>query len=325
MKKLMKILCISLISLSYSIFPMQKADKQPSQDYFEDDEIDKDAFTAAMIASETKKKSEEYFEELDEATIKALVDLKTPEKPAPSSRINGNSGAATKRLFTEQKETEDSKKKVKEDKKSLLQALAEENHKPYNCLVLPRAFFSPDIKAVILNLINNEQEEINAALYHFSLYDFAQAWALRKKLNNIKGFLIVNEDFQREPCAALRHLIENGITVGSAGARAGEYGIMHAKFMIFKNNTIQGAGKKLLVHGSCNATPAGHLNNDEHMTIEDNQNLITQFEEKLHQIAEKSTLIALQECKCTNVHNYKTPFAITMAKIKHGIPENLEL
>lgn len=160
----------------------------------------------------------------------------------------------------------------------------------------PQTYFSPSIKDVLLKLMHDEQEGIRAAVYRFTLYDVAQAWANAKVQKNVTGRLIVDKGYQEDFCAALRLLNTNGVSLYTLKSQEGQFETMHHKVFLFYKNI---SDKKLVVTGSFNVTGAAHANNYENMIIVDDANIFKKYEEELDRIQVNMRPISANRLTCT--------------------------
>lgn len=159
----------------------------------------------------------------------------------------------------------------------------------------PKVYFSPGIKDVVVKLIHDEKERIDAAMYRFTLYDVAQAWANARAEKNLQGKLIVDISYQEDFCAALRLLHKNGVPVCCLKATAGQFQTMHHKLLLFYKNS---GDKKLVVTGSFNVTGAAHANNYENITISDDPAIFKACENEFARMQSNLRLVLENQMKC---------------------------
>ena len=181
------------------------------------------------------------------------------------------------------------------------------------------AFFHPDIKSTILQLINNERKGIHGALYRFTLYDLADS--LVKKSPAINVNLIVNHDYQKDFCSALRLLVENNKTIacntqrlqGTLNRKTGELcETMHHKFVIFHKQK----GGKVLVTGSFNWTGIADCNNSENITVITDKKTIKRFQKEFDTLQKYTKILKKNDLKC---QVSKSEYARQMNGIPNGV------
>lgn len=157
-------------------------------------------------------------------------------------------------------------------------------------MLVPDAFFSPNIKPMLANLIAEEQESIESACYQFTLFDLAQLMVENVQKKQLRSELVVDDVldyFKNDPknyiamSYALIWLKLNGIPVSACDIRNkkreefGGFGNMHHKFFIFGKN---GKTKKpLLLTGSFNCTGQADVRNWENAVILDVPEVINKF------------------------------------------------
>lgn len=167
-----------------------------------------------------------------------------------------------------------------------------------NQIPLCETYFSPNILNAINKLIENEQRGIRGSIYSFTHGTPAQK-LVQKRAAGVTVTLIINKDYQKDLCIALRYMLNNGISIGipkngSNDEWNGGSFNMHHKFLIFLNNALN---KPLLMTGSCNFTDQAFNRNWEDMIVTDNiesiQSYINQFDKRLFV---NSTKITAEQC-----------------------------
>lgn len=154
-------------------------------------------------------------------------------------------------------------------------------------LTFPQAFFTnaqryrastpnqtPD--QALLALIKNEQEKISICCFYFDLENIANK-LVHKKNNGVTVEVLTTQT--QKNLAALTLLAKNGISV--LAPQNDPYEMNHHKFALFKRNLFD---KKLLCNGSFNYTDSAIQRNWEDMTISDDADMITQFEQQFENV-----------------------------------------
>jgi len=140
-----------------------------------------------------------------------------------------------------------------------------------------QAFFSPDndLQKLLIELINNEEEGIEAAIFSFTSSAIAQALVNAHK-RGIRVEIVTDISSMYDRFGKIRWLKEQGIRVYVYNPfnKAILNNIMHNKFVIFKNNV---EGKSLLWTGSANWTRSAQENNQENILVLDEPHLIARY------------------------------------------------
>lgn len=150
----------------------------------------------------------------------------------------------------------------------------------------PKAVFNRDIKGLLKNLISHEKTAIRGAYYQFDLPELAQAWAQQKIDHKISGGLVVHGN---KTTSAVNALLLQRIPVSACNGRDGyRFSNMHHKFLCLPN-TVQ--GKKLVVTGSFNFTPAADGKNYEDLVVIEDPAVYQSFEDEYKRLVNNSTLL----------------------------------
>lgn len=152
-----------------------------------------------------------------------------------------------------------------------------------------QVFFSPDdkVRAVLLDLINNEQEAIEIAIFAFTDSKIAQALidALKRK---VRVEVIADPGCLKDPYSKISFLCDAGIAIyvySSQNSNRRFSSIMHHKFALFKKNI---EGRSILWTGSFNFTRAAHKANQENVLVLDDQKIIDRFGKQFQRVKTRS-------------------------------------
>ena len=170
----------------------------------------------------------------------------------------------------------------------------------------PAAFFSPQIREVLVKLITDEKQSIEGACYEFTLFDLTDLWVQNAVQKKLKSQLIVDDvldSFKKYKTNyiklphALTWLKLHEIEVFASEIRNkdpkkfGGYGNMHHKFFLFGKNGI--TNRRLLITGSFNWTGQADINNYEDIVILDNEKIIAQYEDYYKKMPRKELSMEL--------------------------------
>lgn len=188
--------------------------------------------------------------------------------------------------------------RYKKDARKLVIRAAEEGSQP-------QALFSPDIRAVVCNLISHEKQGIQGAVYSFSADDYARAWEAQRKNNDITSRLFLDKEFNTDLIEAVKRLKACGVellvtdkprslTSAYKGSSLNNWEEMHHKFLIFEDTVNH---RRLVITGSCNL--GGHANeyNWENLVIIDDTESIDSFLEELVRLEKYSRPIKDSDLK----------------------------
>lgn len=109
--------------------------------------------------------------------------------------------------------------------------------------------------------------------YNFTHFGIASAIVERQKKFPNFARLIVNHNFQREHCEALKYLIDNRVACYAHNPSKSQMGHMHCKAGLFKMEN----GDDLVWHGSWNCTGHSDANNIELVTVTDERDVVGGF------------------------------------------------
>lgn len=165
-------------------------------------------------------------------------------------------------------------------------------------ITFPKAYFRTDIIDAIKNIISHEKEQIIGAVYRFTRYDIAQQIVDKK----VKSGFIVDQDFDKDFCAALRLLCKNNVPL--CKWNKGKYNNMHNKFLVFRNNIDN---KQIVITGSFNFTAQAAERNAENIVILDSAEIAQQFTQEFSSLLADQKLITLADCEYAG-SNAKTSY-----------------
>lgn len=193
-------------------------------------------------------------------------------------------------------------------------------HKLMQFKRISKTHFSPNILPAILKLIDNEKKCIRGAMYRFTHGDPARA-LVKKKQSGIPVTLVIDEGYKTDLCIALKHMMQNEISVATASMGINPkadypYFNMHHKFLIFSQNDLD---RTLLLTGSCNFTGQAFKHNWEDMTITDDIKSITKFEAQLSKLEANSKPITAAECIADYGKDTDTSFKAKKSRERNAV------
>jgi hypothetical protein len=208
---------------------------------------------------------------------------------------------------------------------------------------IPKFCFSPGIEQFILDLIarvdaTKPNSNINGAMFHFTLYTLAQAFA-NKCQEGAPTRFVVDKDYKRNYCLPLRLMAKAGVQLFCNGgvkhtqASNAEYEEMHHKFLIFNNINDGGVFKRLLVTGSYNYTGGSEVQNYENVVIVKDEESIAAFIQQFGLLLGNSVPIGVGDCvtdkskfkdRLTPKKNGQIAYALKLNKIPYKIPAGQE-
>ena len=212
-------------------------------------------------------------------------------------------------------------------------------------IMIPGAYFSPEIRDVVKAVISHEQEGIDGAQFRFNLVDVAKIWVARaaevgRNGKKFTGHLVIDKDWvdkdteKQTDTAALKLLIANGIPVYESqeindrrsNRTNTDHQQMHHKFLIFHKNK---GGRKLVITGSFNGTGKAAEDNWENILILDQEDVFNKFKaeyEKLvgsshvleQSILDKASSAVTDQTKLKNGHHSnETPTYFNLWEFEH--------
>ncbi len=153
---------------------------------------------------------------------------------------------------------------------------------------LKQAFFSPDddVQKVLIELINYEQEKIQAAIFSFTDGEIAQA-LLQAKARGVAIEIVTDISSVRDKFNKIELLKKNKINVHVYKPQTVTIfnNIMHNKFVIFEKNIDN---KSLLWTGSFNFTKSAKMNNQENVIVLDDKPLIDRYYQQFVKLKERT-------------------------------------
>lgn len=170
----------------------------------------------------------------------------------------------------------------------------------------------PNPEQWLIHFINNENNQIDMAMYRFSLYKVSEE-LVKKKNQGVKVRLFVDPSVLGDHPKPLQFLLDNNVDVRKVlGAKKGYPGIMHHKFVVFNNNNLAN-GNGVVWAGSFNGTGAAVHKNWEDAIVLDNQRVVQEYALRVQEL-QKSSMPMTQE----NVAGMTKKS--TRSRIRSGIP-----
>jgi len=153
-------------------------------------------------------------------------------------------------------------------------------------------YFRPrdDIKAKLIELINQERLSIDCAVYMFSEKTIADA-LLNAHVRGVKVRIVVDQISMGEKYGKGIYLRSNGIEVvvhAADSINAFLMPIMHHKFFIFGRNVE--TQKSLLWTGSYNCTASASRLHDENVIVVDDVGAIQQYKQCFEKLLQRLTV-----------------------------------
>lgn len=156
------------------------------------------------------------------------------------------------------------------------------------------AFFSPQdqIKNILINLIDHEQERISAAAYTITDKDIAEAF-IRAFKRGIYIELVVDRCYGADKYSKVPLLANSRLFIMTYAAAQKEnnsyQGLMHNKFLIFKKNFDN---HSIIFTGSFNLTKAANFYNQENVVILNSPRIIARYENAFQNLKNNSIIIS---------------------------------
>lgn len=152
-------------------------------------------------------------------------------------------------------------------------------------------YFRPrdDIKAKLIELINQERLSIDCAVYMFSEKSIADA-LLSAHVRGVKVRIVVDQISMGEKYGKGMYLRNNGIEVvvhAADSINAFLMPLMHHKFFIFGRNVE--INKSLLWTGSYNCTSSASRLHDENVIVVDDVGAIQQYRQCFEKLLQRLT------------------------------------
>lgn len=151
-------------------------------------------------------------------------------------------------------------------------------------LPIQRTFFSnTNIKSILIGLINSETRYIYIAIFAFNDNDIADALIAAQKRYVRVEIVSDSEQAKTNNKEVFQRLFNAGIPI-----YIWSHGTMHNKFIIFGSTLDK---HNLIWHGSYNFTSSAACYNQENVTISEDKETVSQFNDEFTRLKEGSQLL----------------------------------
>lgn len=180
-----------------------------------------------------------------------------------------------------------------------------EKNSSQNTTAILKAYFSPDdnVRAKLIDLIDNEQESLSIAIYTLTDKDITNA--LLQAYERGVGIEIVSDRaYSGERYSRIPILANHRISIWVYQTPEEYRSLMHNKFIIFKKNILD---KSIVWTGSFNFTKSASISNQENVIVTDNPEVVSRFEHQFKLLKQRSLLISGTSDTDKVAYDYRKP------------------